>query len=215
VRRSLDHEESGTPRHLKVLIEGRPGAGKTTVARKTVELLASAQVPVRGFLTEELRASGTRVGFAVQAIDGDRGTLAHVDFSGPPRVGKYGVDLATFERIALPTLTKSGHDEVVIIDEIGKMELASSAFRAAVAELFDQPVRLVATIHVFGHPFTDALKRRADVTTLRVTPRERDGLPERIVAELASPTPPATRFGARPSSHRRAPLERRPFRIDE
>src|ERR671934_145721 len=54
---------------------------------------------------------------------------------GPPRVGRYGVDLRTFERVALPALRAAGRDAVVVVDELGKMELASAAFREAVTDL--------------------------------------------------------------------------------
>jgi nucleoside-triphosphatase len=169
---------------MKILLEGRPGAGKTTVARRTADLLRDARVSVRGFVTEELRESGRRVGFAVESFQGDRAVLAHVDFAGPPRVSRYGVDVEAFEGVALPALADVGRGELVVIDEIGKMELASAAFREAVANLFEQDVRLLATIQIARHPFTEALRRRADVETARVSERTRDELPEQLAARL-------------------------------
>jgi nucleoside-triphosphatase len=120
------------------------------------------------------------VGFAVESLDGERAVLAHVAFRAPPRVGRYGVDLDAFERVALPSLR--GH--LVLIDELGKMELFSERFREAVLELFDSPVALVATVHTARHPFTDALKRRPDVELVRLTAAERDALPARLAERL-------------------------------
>jgi nucleoside-triphosphatase len=171
-------------RALRVLLEGRPGIGKTTVARRLADLLISGDVPVRGFVTEEVRESGHRVGFAVEALGGDRSLLAHVDFAGPPRVGKYGVDLEAFERLALPALTDLSGNEIVLVDELGKMELASRPFRDAVSELFDQSAPIVATVHSARHAFTDALKGRADVETVRVREQNRDALPGQLAARL-------------------------------
>ncbi len=68
----------------------------------------------------------------VETLSGDRGVLAHVALPGPPRVGRYGVDLQAFERIALPALAASQPGGVVVVDELGKMELASAAFRDVV-----------------------------------------------------------------------------------
>jgi nucleoside-triphosphatase len=145
-----------------------------------------AGVPLAGFVTEELRERGRRLGFAIKTFDDAHAVLAHVDLPGPPRVGKYGVDLPAFERLALPALASPADPGAVLIDELGKMELASEAFRAAVSQLLEQPVALVATVHVARHPFTDALKRRPGVELVRVTAANRDELPARLAARLQS-----------------------------
>jgi nucleoside-triphosphatase len=169
---------------LRALLEGRPGIGKTTVVRRLISLLGDAGVPHGGFVTDEIRVRGSREGFAVEAVSGERAVLAHVDLPGPPRVGRYGVDLQAFERIALPALATSPPGGVVVVDELGKMELASAAFRDAVLTLLDQEVPVVATVQLHRHPFTDAIKGRPDVRVLRVTEHNRNALPERLAAKL-------------------------------
>ena len=170
----------------KVLVEGRPGSGKTTVVAGLAELLAQRGVEVRGFVTHELREGGRRVGFEVETVAGQRATLAHVGFSGPPRVGRYGVDLDAFEGIALPALEDPPRNGVVLIDELGKMELASQRFREAVSALFDADLALIAAVHVFRDPFTDRLKRRPDVERVQVRRDNRDELPARLADRLGS-----------------------------
>jgi nucleoside-triphosphatase len=164
------------------LIEGRPGTGKTTVALRLAERLEADGVPVSGFVTEELREGRRRVGFELRTLDGERGMLAHVDFKGGPRVGRYGVRLDDLERLAVPRIAGAREDCVVIVDELGKMELASEPFREAVLELLDRPVTVIATVHAFRHPFTDALKRRPGVALVRLTQRNRDRLPDELAA---------------------------------
>jgi nucleoside-triphosphatase len=107
----------------RLLIEARPGAGKTTAISRLAGLLDDHGVGLSGFLTREMRSGGRRVGFEIETFAGERGVLAHVDLPGPPRVGRYGVDLKEFERRALPALENSA--SVILMDELGKMELAS------------------------------------------------------------------------------------------
>jgi len=173
-------------RPLRLLLEGRPGIGKTTVARRLLALLRDTGIPLGGFVTDEIRRGGHRKGFAVQTVAGQWGVLAHVELPGPPRVGRYGVDLPAFERVALPAMAAPPPAGVVVVDELGKMELASAAFRDAMSDLLDRDVTVVATVHVHRHPFTDALKRRPDLRVIRVTEQSRDALPERLAAELAA-----------------------------
>lgn len=168
-----------------MLVEARPGAGKTTAAIRLAERLRAAGLPLAGFFTEEMREGGVRVGFRIETFDGERGVLAHVERRGPPRVGKYGVDLDAFERLALPAVEPPAGGASVI-DELGKMELASARFREAVTILFDSDVPLVATVHAFRHPFTDELKGRADVELVKLSRANRDELPAALADRILS-----------------------------
>jgi nucleoside-triphosphatase len=185
----------------RILLEGRPGSGKTTVARRLAELLERDGVPVFGILTGDARESGRRVGFSIERIGGATELLAHVDLPGPPRVGRYGVDLEALERVALQALREGPDRGVAIVDELGKMELASKAFREAVLELLERPVAVVATAQAAGHPFTRELKREHAPAVERVTAGTRDELPARLAAEL---TPSRTRAGSDPSTRARS-----------
>jgi nucleoside-triphosphatase len=171
---------------MRILLDARPGAGKTTVARRLADRLREHNLPVTGFITEEIRERGRRLGFSVQRLGGERSVLAHVDLPGPPRVGRYGVDLAEFERLAIAPLEEATEDDIAIIDELGKMELASKPFREAVAVLFDRPIPVIATVQSATHPFTDDLKRRRNVETVRVTTANRNELPDRLASRLRS-----------------------------
>ena len=156
------------------------------MAARVTERLAACGMEVRGFVTREVREAGRRVGFQVEAVDGAGATLAHVSLPGPPRVGRYGVDLDAFERVALPALAEPPPQGVVVVDELGKMELASGRFREAFTRLLETPVAVVATVHLARDPFTDRLRRRPDVELVRVTRAGRDDLPAQIAARLRS-----------------------------
>jgi nucleoside-triphosphatase len=171
---------------LRILLEGRPGSGKTTLLRKLAARLQNESIGAIGFTTRELRKTGRRVGFLIESLQGNSATLASVDLEGSIRVGKYAVDLDALERIALPALRPPTDDTVVIVDELGKMELASAILTDCVQALFDGPNDIVATVHAFRHPVTDRLKQRTDVKILRVTHANRDELPDHLFSMLAS-----------------------------
>lgn len=165
----------------KILLTGRPGCGKTTVIRACFDRL---ERPAVGFYTEEIRGQGERVGFRIQTLDGKMGVLAHVTFQGPQRVGRYGVDVAAFEALALPALQPPTPETIIVIDEIGKMECFSEPFQWRVLTLLDGPNPFLAAIALKGPPFIQRLRTRSDVEILEVTPRNRTALPEQILRRL-------------------------------
>jgi nucleoside-triphosphatase len=156
--------------------------GKTTAIRRLAALLRTREVT--GFTTQEVRLGAGRVGFTLETLTGRRAVLAHIDFPGPPRVGRYGVDPSVMDRLAVPALVPTGPGVVVLVDELGQMELASPAFRNAVTTLLDSDADVIATVHARSHPFTNGLKQRADIEVMQVTPANRDALPELLAARL-------------------------------
>ena len=162
-----------------LLLTGRPGVGKTTLVRRVLDELSN--VPATGFYTTEIRSGGRRLGFRLVTLDGQEAVLAHVEIRSRHRVSRYGVDVAAFEEVALPSLISGGPDCLVVIDEIGKMECFSRAFREAVVGLLDADTSLLATVALRGDRFIEGLKSRENVALIEITPANRD----RLVGELA------------------------------
>jgi len=225
-----------TPR---ILITGKPNVGKTTIIQKVLKELP---VTYGGFYTEEIRERGARVGFRLRTTDGVEGILAHVRSESPHRVGKYGVEVSSFEDIAVPALDRilrqftsgeTGSSErtfpyasrgeekggrfgearipqsippydnrgeekggpsgvarlphsamLVVIDELGRMELFSQKFQDKVLEVFDHPLPILAVLQDSHNPFLDAIRGRDDVRVIRVTRKNRDELVGEIVGRF-------------------------------
>lgn len=168
--------------YTKTLITGKPGVGKTTLVQKIIAQMRS--VNMAGFCTAEIRPGGTRTGFGLQGLNGERRTLAHVDIDSPNRVGRYGVDTAGFEKF-LETLDLLNPDvELIVIDEIGKMELFSSRFRSLVCDVLNSDKQVLAVVPLKGGEFIRQIKQREDVRLFEVMHANRDRLPKLIVEGL-------------------------------
>jgi len=165
-----------------LLVTGLPGTGKTTLIARLIQRLEG--VRTAGFYTEELRVGGVRKGFEIVDFRGERLLLSHVDIRGGQRVGRYGVDVARFERYLESVPFLSAHTDLVIIDEIGKMECLSAKFRYLVVDLLDAPVMMVATIAFYGGGIIQDIKDRADVRLYRVTKDNRDSLAGEIEKDV-------------------------------
>jgi nucleoside-triphosphatase len=171
----------------RILVTGAPGSGKTTLVRAVVQLLAGLRAA--GFYTEELRGRSGRTGFRVVALDGLAGRLATVGGEGGPRVGRYVVHLAEFEAVALPQLEIRPGLELLVIDEIGKMECLSPAFVAAARRALAAPVALLATVALAGGGLIAQAKRAPGVQLVTVSLQNRDALPARLAARLRPGSP--------------------------
>jgi nucleoside-triphosphatase len=117
---------------MNVLLTGKPGVGKTTIIKKVVEGRENAG----GFYTEEIR-DRYRKGFKIMTLDGEEGILAHVDIKNRRTVGKYGVNTPDIDAIAVKSVEESLDREIIVIDEIGKMELYSEKFRDILGKALD------------------------------------------------------------------------------
>jgi nucleoside-triphosphatase THEP1 len=165
-----------------IILIGPPRSGKTTVIRAVVSRLGDK---CAGFYTEEIKENEERVGFKLLTMQSKNCILSHRDIRGHIHVGKYGVDLECVEGIGV-TAIKSGikTGKIIVIDEIGKMEILSRPFRLAVLDAFDSRCPVLGTMLVKRHPYCDKIRARKDVEIIEVTQENRERLPDIILEKL-------------------------------
>ena len=172
-----------------LLLTGRPGIGKTTVIK---EVAASLGDRAGGFYTEEIRGPGGRKGFRLVTLDGQVAVMAHVNLRGRgrPRVGRYGVDVGPIERVGVAALRQAMEEgRILVVDEIGKMELFCGPFKDTVLQAVNGPHPVLATVMAGPNPWVDSLKAMPGVTVWEVTAASRDGMVERAVRWLDKESP--------------------------
>ena len=174
----------------RVAITGRPGVGKTTLCKRLIERLPFAAA---GMLTTEIRKCGHRVGFAViDVATGEEGILAHIHHRDGPRVGRYVVDVPSFEAVGVAAIRRAiARSDLIVIDEIGPMELHCPAFVPAVAAALTSPKALLISTHANAHhPIAHRIRR--ELALYRVRLGNRDDLVDEILAMfLGGPRDPA------------------------
>jgi nucleoside-triphosphatase len=181
-----------------ILLTGRPRTGKTTIIKKFVRI---CPVSMGGFFTREIREHGMRVGFTIEAIrswdqeyQDDSGkkyqaVMAHVNSRSPYRVGKYGVNTSAIDEVGITALRQGmKRSKLIIIDEIGRMEMYSSLFQKEVNNVLDSSLPVLGVIQMKPNPFLDSVRQRDDVTVIQVTPDNREELPGRLLGMFGMAT---------------------------
>jgi nucleoside-triphosphatase len=171
-------------RGIKIGITGLPGAGKTQALVKVIEMLEEESLVVGGMVTEPIIENGSRVGFYVMDWRTKRkAVFAHIDNESKFSVGKYGVNLESLDTVGVEALVDAAQNaDVIVIDEVGKMEVESEKFVKAVKDAMDVDKPIILTLHKKSrNPLLQDIRRRDDVRILEVTPINRNLLPYKII----------------------------------
>lgn len=112
----------------------------------------------------------------VDLATGMKGWLAHINQMVGPRVGKYRVNLSDLNNIGVSSIIKAVEEaDIIIVDEIGPMELFSTDFKNAVIGVINSKKPMIGTIH---YRTQDLLinKIKVDAKIIEVTNENRDFL---------------------------------------
>ena len=171
-----------------ILLTGHPGVGKTTAIKSIVSLLGRQ---AGGFYTREVRARGQRTGFELVTLDGRIAWLASRSpakiFEEEVPFGKYRVNLRAIDSFGVPALwraVKAG--QVVVIDEIGPMEIVSELFCRAVLDILAIDIAVVGTIAQRSNTFADRVRAHPRVEIRLVTLSNREQIPPQVMTALTA-----------------------------
>ncbi|KPJ57420.1 hypothetical protein AMJ49_00575 [Parcubacteria bacterium DG_74_2] len=172
-----------------IFITGKPGCGKTTLIR---EILKELKIPARGFFTQEIRREGERIGFEIITLTGKKGILAEKGIKSSYKVSKYNVVLRDLEEIGVKEI-KEGLKEnsLIIIDEVGKMELFSQKFKKVLSIVLESENKILGTIMLAPYrtrsdaglkpnSFCDRIKQRPDTKIFYLTKENFQEIKEKI-----------------------------------
>lgn len=158
---------------IMILLTGKPNSGKSTAINTLIHLLGKRNCA--GFYTKEIRRNDERVGFRTSTLSDKDFIFAHIDLPKICAVENFGVDIDSFEKIALDELKID--KKYLIIDEIASMQLYSKAFEDLITELSDSDRKIIATICEIDNDFTASLKERFKDDLFVITEENRNEMP--------------------------------------
>lgn len=157
-----------------ILLTGRPGIGKTTLINESVHRIREAGIQIGGISTREIRSGNTRKGFMIRDIESGRGAImASTDFKEGPLIGRYRIDISALVDVGVTAIrTAIEEADVVVIDEIGPMELLSFEMSKIILRAVESNKPVLGVIHwkkrgrlihvILSNPETKVIEVRHD-----------------------------------------------------
>ncbi len=167
-----------------LFVTGDPGIGKSSVLLKVIQSLKAEGYSVGGMLSREVRSEGKRVGFEVLNVnDCRKGWLARTDQDFGPRLGRYYVNLKDLENVGVKAITDAVEElDVVLVDEVGPMELYSESFRKSIDLVLKCRKLVVGSIHwKIKNDLLREIRLRKDCEIFRVTVENRRSIHRNII----------------------------------
>ncbi len=180
----IEPEEAKASEVPKIGITGLPNTGKTQLLMKIIDMLEAEELIVGGMVTEAIIYRNKKVGFnVIDWLTKKKRKFAHENIESKIQVENYGVDMRALDAVGVKAIkTAIAEADVIIIDEVGKMEVESPGFVQVVNDALDCDKPLLLTLHKKSrNPLLQDIRRRDDLRILEVTPVNRNLLPYKIM----------------------------------
>lgn len=168
-----------------ILLTGKPGIGKSTVIEKFIRLntLPSTWVVTTAILQPE---TGLRLGFQANNSDGEEQIISHKKTIQSDKVigeNRVDVDIEAVDAMFANALDQAiqSNEKLVIIDEIGPIQLLSEEFSDSLKHAFSTHADIVASIHYSDERLSE-YRTSPNNLLLEVTEDNRNMLPDALVA---------------------------------
>jgi nucleoside-triphosphatase len=174
---------------MKIILQGPPKIGKSTILKKVYALLEHKNP--KGCIVEEERENGNRVGFRIKYLPEGHSTqlASSKETLSDIFVSKYSINIKAIENELIPYMfemkSESSHD-VFIFDEIGRMQQKSDKFMSAVDHTMSISKPVIATIVYDDEIWARKYKNDAENFIITVTKLNRDFIPHLIKAMIDS-----------------------------
>lgn len=134
-----------------ILLTGKPRCGKSYLVNETVEILRERGLTVGGILTPDIRENNERTGFhIIDIFTNEKEILASKHRKEGPTIGKYHINVKGIDIITEKFMKHFKNYDVIVIDELGVMELKSAQFEAMLERVLaaKQPKLIVLNQHL-------------------------------------------------------------------
>jgi nucleoside-triphosphatase len=166
---------------FRIAVTGSPGVGKTTLVGKVA---ACTGMRVGGVLARDKLYKDRRIGFELLDLaSGAVGMLADETGSGP-QLGKFRVHPEDLDGIGARAIENALKCELIVVDEVGPMELTSRRFVSAVEMAIASSRPMLLVLHEWSNHRL-AKKIRGTFQVIAVTRENREALVDEIAKALS------------------------------
>jgi len=173
---------------LHIFLQGMLNVGKSTVIRKTLEILtACGPLKIGGFNTWRSGALDSNI-YIRPAMPGREDEKYHL---ASYRADSHNIDCdpLAFDQTGVRLLEENPYADLIIMDELGFLERYSSVFQQTVLKALDRDIPVIGVLRKKDIPWHEPIKTHPLVSIREVTMENRDTLPQELADRLRGRSP--------------------------